>query len=118
METTLAILANDQGTAVTVEHLASSLNLSASRLRHLFKREVGIPVGAFIRASRMERARRLLDTSLLSVKELTYELGLTDETYFIREFKRAWGKTPALYRHESATSAEQLGKPTNSHSAR
>lgn len=96
----LAALEN-HGDLPSVESLASALNLSVPRLRHLFKRETGTPIGNAMRALRMAHAQRLLDGSSLSVKQITYELGLTDETYFIREFKKTWGTTPVLYRQRS-----------------
>jgi AraC-like DNA-binding protein len=88
----------------SIENLASSVNLSSSRLRHLFRQEVGLPLGLFVRKSRLERALALLGGSFLSVKQVTFEVGFTDETHFIREFKRAYGTTPGAYRRLQASS--------------
>jgi|SRR5579875_354764 len=100
--TVLERLAKDLTVIPSVESLASSVNLSAYRLRHLFKREVGISLNDFIRQQRMDRARILLSGSFLSVKQVMYAVGLTDETHFIREFKKVWGMTPGAYRRISA----------------
>jgi len=120
VEAVLAKLANDPSAKRSLGSVASSVNLSASRLRHLFRQEVGAPLGTVLRRSRMEHARDLLENSFLSVKQVMYEVGLSDETYFIREFKRAWGMTPAAYRrsrHGHPRGGEP-SKPTNSHSSR
>ena len=42
----------------------------------------------------MEKARYLLETSLLSVKEITHSVGLNDESHFVRDFKKAYGVPP------------------------
>lgn len=49
----------------------------------------------------MERARYLLETSFLSVKEITHTVGLNDESHFVRDFKKAYGTPPARYRKRS-----------------
>lgn len=46
----------------------------------------------------MERARYLLETSFLSVKEITHNVGLNDESHFVRDFKKVYGVPPTLYR--------------------
>ena len=46
----------------------------------------------------MERAKNLLESSFLSVKEIAYQVGLNDESHFVRDFKSTYGFTPALYR--------------------
>src|SRR5579872_3586514 len=101
----LAKVAKDPACARSIEDLASSVNLSVSWLRHLFRKEAGMPLGTFVRRSRMERARALLDGSFLSVKQVAFEAGFTDETHFIREIKKAYGTTPGLYRQFHASGA-------------
>ncbi|MGH9404615.1 MAG: helix-turn-helix transcriptional regulator [Terriglobia bacterium] len=118
MQAVIARLANEPKAAAQIASLASSVNLSASRLRHLFKQEVGTPLGAFVRTSRMEHARTLLDTTHLSVKQVAYESGLTDETHFIRGFKRAWGATPNAWRRSASGAGGQPLKPINSQKSR
>jgi hypothetical protein len=46
----------------------------------------------------MERAKFLLESSFLSVKEIAYQVGLNDESHFVRDFKSTYGYSPALYR--------------------
>src|SRR5687768_3187080 len=46
----------------------------------------------------MQRARELLETSYLSVKQVMARVGVTDESHFVRDFKKACGLTPARYR--------------------
>jgi len=83
--------------------LAQVVNLSASRLRFLFKREVGMPPAQYLRAFRMERAKLLLETTFLSVKQIRMRIGVSDQSHFIREFKKTCGLTPARYRIRCAS---------------
>jgi AraC-like DNA-binding protein len=77
---------------------AQSVNLSPSRLHQLFKEETGWPPATYLRLLRMRRAKELLETTHLSVKEIMGRVGVADESHFIRDFKKAHGATPARYR--------------------
>jgi AraC-like DNA-binding protein len=78
--------------------LAEMVNLSPSRLHQLFKEETGMPPARFLRRLRMEGARELLETTHLSVKQVMAGVGVTDESHFVRDFKKTFGLTPARYR--------------------
>jgi AraC-like DNA-binding protein len=84
---------------------AGLVNLSPSRLHQLFKEETGLPPARYLRQLRMRRAKELLETTHLSVKQVMAGVGLTDESHFVRDFKKSCGLTPARYRarfHQSA----------------
>jgi AraC family transcriptional regulator len=81
-----------------MERLAKSLNLSASRLRHLFKDEVGMTPNQYLRALKLRHAKNLLETTYLNVKEVMTKVGLADESHFVRDFEKACGLTPCRYR--------------------
>jgi AraC-like DNA-binding protein len=97
----------------SLDELARHVNLSPSRLRGLFATEVGLSPVQYLRALRMEQARRLLDETWLGVKQIVLELGLNDRSHFEREFKRAQGMTPVQYR--SATRLRNLTKANTLH---
>jgi AraC-like DNA-binding protein len=83
---------------VSLGELAQSFNLSASRLRHLFKAETGVSPVQYLQAQRMQKARELLETTFLNVKEVMLEVGVKDKSHFIKGFKKAYGLTPSQYR--------------------
>jgi AraC-like DNA-binding protein len=78
--------------------LAAMVNLSPSRLHQLFKEETGVPPARYLRRLRMRRAKELLESTHLSVKQVMAVVGLTDESHFVRDFKKSYGLTPARYR--------------------
>src|ERR1051326_2286610 len=83
---------------LSLGEFAQSVNLSVWRLCHIFKSDVGMPPIRYLRLLRMERAKDLLESSFLSVKEIAYQVGLNDESHFVRDFKATYGYSPAVYR--------------------
>ena len=85
---------------LSLGEFAQSVNLSVWRLCHIFKSDVGMPPIRYLRLLRMERAKDLLESSFLSVKEIAFQVGLNDESHFVRDFKSTYGFSPALYRSQ------------------
>lgn len=84
--------------AVTLGDLAQLTRLSRSRLCCVFKKETGISPGKYLRGLKMQKARELLDTTLLSEKEIRATLGILDHSHFVRDFKKTHGVTLSQYR--------------------
>lgn len=83
---------------LSITDLACSIQLSRSRLCYLFKTEVGMPPLQYLKSLRMHKACELLETSLLSVKEIRARVGYTDDSHFLRDFKKTKNLTPSKYR--------------------
>jgi AraC family transcriptional regulator of arabinose operon len=86
------------GARLDVPDLAASVNLSPSRFAYLFQRDMGTSPARFVRVRRLDRARELLETTFLSVKEVMVEVGLNDASHFTRDFRRQHGLTPRAWR--------------------
>lgn len=80
------------------DKIAKSVNLSPSRLRHLFTGNVGMPPMHYVKLVRLERAHNLMLESFLTVKEVTNLSGFSDVSHFVREYKRMFGETPSQTR--------------------
>jgi len=98
VEKIIQMMREDVRGELSLAELANSVNLSVWRLSHIFKSDVGMPPIRYLRLLRMERAKQLLESSFLSVKEIAFQVGLNDESHFVRDFKAAYGFSPALYR--------------------
>jgi len=83
---------------LSLTEFAHSVNLSVWRLSHIFKSDVGLPPIKYLKLLRMERAKGLLESSFLSVKEIAFQVGLNDESHFVRDFKSTYGYSPTTYR--------------------
>ncbi|SDZ50801.1 AraC family transcriptional regulator [Herbiconiux ginsengi] len=83
---------------IRVPELAALVGVSSSHLSALFREATGGGVLAHHTALKMARARRLLDTTTLPVAEVGREVGMNDQFYFSRQFRRTHGVSPSAYR--------------------
>ncbi|MBV9925477.1 MAG: helix-turn-helix transcriptional regulator [Acidobacteria bacterium] len=98
MRDVIQVLQKDLGREIPVEELARLVNLSASHLRLLFRKETGVTPDRYLKSLRIEKATELLENSFLSVKEIMLKVGVGDLSHFVRDFKTARGLTPRQYR--------------------
>ena len=82
-----------------IRELATIVNLSPGRLAHLFKSEVGVSPQRYANNVRLEKAKMLLESGVLSVKEISSEIGFPNVSSFCRSFKVRYGTTPREYRN-------------------
>lgn len=100
------------------ETIAAQVGLSASRFCSLFREQTGIPLGKYLKLLRLETARDLLETGYPTIQEVMGKVGIHDPSHFNRDFKEAYGVTPAKYRRQTSRSAEHLGTVSESLTAR
>ncbi|SOD96706.1 helix-turn-helix domain-containing protein [Spirosoma fluviale] len=81
-----------------VSEYASLLNVSAGYLSEVVKAQSGKPAIMHIHERLVLEARRLLFHTQQSLKEIAFDLGFSDASYFNRFFKRETNLTPAEYR--------------------
>lgn len=93
------LMKEDLSREMPIDDVAKWLNISPSRLRYLFKVETGLPPTQYLKYLRMQRAKHLVESTFLNVKQIMYELGINDESHFVRDFKRIYGVTITQYRH-------------------
>jgi AraC family transcriptional regulator, arabinose operon regulatory protein len=84
--------------SIAVDSLAAAANLSPSRLAHLFRAEIGVPVMHYVETRRIERATQLLRVTALSIKQIAEQVGFDSPFYFSLRFKKATGLSPTAYR--------------------
>jgi AraC family transcriptional regulator len=110
VESIRANLQND----LDLDERAREVNLSTSRLRHLFKTETGLSPAQYLKKLRMEKAKELGDDTFMRVKEIMNAVGLSNSSHFTHNFKRAHGLTPTECRKretDSASAKQQLSVP-------
>jgi len=91
-------MSEDLSRPLRLQEVAHSVNLSASRLQHLFKADTNMTAAQYLKSLRMERAKQLIDSTFLSTKEIMQRVGMKDESHFVREFKKIYGLPPRTYK--------------------
>jgi len=77
----------------TVDAIAKKLGMTTSSLYAVVKENAGVSPKEWITNRLIQEAQRQLQYSAVSVKELAYELGFNDPSYFSRLFKKRTGKS-------------------------
>ncbi len=86
---------------LSVVELAETLGLSKSGLYRKLKSLLGVTPKDFVVKARMNRAAMLLENTALPVKEITYRCGFSDQSYFGKCFRSAYGVSPSEFRQKN-----------------
>ena len=84
---------------LTIQQIAEDLGVSYSNFRKLFKEFTGISPALYQQDLRLQRAKELLATTSLSIKEIAYRLRFESPDYFSSKFKIKTGKKPSEFRN-------------------
>jgi len=97
-QTVINFMSSNVHRRVPLSELGSVVNLSASHFSRIFKSETGVSPGEYLIRLRMEKARHLLATSFLSIKEIMAQVSYGNRKDFVGHFKRYFDLTPSEYR--------------------
>lgn len=85
-------------TTISLEQLAKLSGYSLSRFKAKFKTEIGMPPAEYITLQKIKYAKKMLETTNLSITELSYTLGFSSSNYFSSVFKKILNITPQQYK--------------------
>lgn len=92
---------DDLAGALSLEKLAETAGYSPYHFARLFKEATGHPPHQYVLKERVERAKRLLETTELSLTEVARMSGFSSQSHMGRALKALTGATPARVRRES-----------------
>ncbi|MGF7138093.1 helix-turn-helix domain-containing protein [Roseimarinus sediminis] len=84
-----------------VHELSLEMELSTTQLYRKIKNLTGFSPVELIRNTRLEHAHQLLSRKNYSIKEVCYQSGFNNLSYFVKCFREYYGVTPASYRDTS-----------------
>jgi len=85
-------------TEFSISKLAARLMVSRAQFYRKVKTLTGKSPSVFIRKVRLQKARHLLETTVLNISEIAYEVGFRDHAYFTRIFREEYGMAPRAWR--------------------
>lgn len=87
---------NHLQTDITSDTLTEIACLSESRLLHLFKAQVGLPIRNFILWCRIKAAFELMMQDKHNLTQIAYEVGFADAAHMTRTFQKVLGIPPSM----------------------
>lgn len=97
----LSVLHDSPSTNYRGQELARKINLSESRMQHLFKEQMGLPIRRYILWMRL---RSVLESSLTgeNLTDAAHTSGFSDSAHFSRTFKKMFGIPPSVLLNKDA----------------
>lgn len=83
-----------------LELIAEKMGMNTRSLYRRFKKISPLTPSDFIKDYRFNYAAQLLVTTNLSVQEIIYKVGISNRSYFYREFAAKYNQTPKEYRNK------------------
>lgn len=97
-ETIAQFIRDNYNAELSMQDVAKAMNYSDAYFCKLFKQCFQVNFSTYLNDYRISRARELLQTTRLNVREIGIACGYSDPNYFSRVFKRVTGMTPTEYR--------------------
>ena len=94
----LDLIARQLARPLDVGAIAAFVNLSPSRLSHVFKEQVGVSLARYVEMRRLERAQHLLSSTSMTIGAIAHACGFSSQFYFATRFKRHTGSDPTRWR--------------------
>lgn len=88
--------------SLSVSDVAAALYLSESKIRSVFRRELGIPIGKYVDDMVFIKARQMLSDPKNTIASVSAELGFCDPFYFSRRFKEKFSITPSKFKLQNS----------------
>ena len=85
---------------ISLAVLAEKFHLNPQYISQLFKSEIGVGFLTYLTNTRLEKAKKLLVSTSLSVAEIAEQCGYGDYRVFSKVFKKTEGITPSQFKRD------------------
>lgn len=105
-------MANHLSEQIDIEALASSMGMSYTWLRRMFRKNTGLAPAQYLQQLRLHSSMYYLRNTSLPVKNVAFECGFKTPEYFCAVFQSAAGMSPGAYRsrYEDASNEQPARK--------
>ncbi len=83
---------------ITAEEIANELQISPAHLSRIFKAVTGTTLIEYNNRLKVNRAKHLMEAGTMTVRDIAAQVGIHDEKYFSRLFKKYTGKTTGAFK--------------------
>lgn len=87
---------------IPLDTLSNLVHLSKSHVSRTFKSETGQTITSYLGSIRCSHAADMLLDNNLTIEAISSYVGYLDSNYFVKVFKKRYGKTPSAYRSDHA----------------
>ena len=95
---------------ISIVSVAQQLTISSRRLEKLFQQHLQCSPGAYYLRLRLQRARKFVTDTLLSMQEIAIRTGFNSLSAFSRSYKKHYQNSPSEYRQSQLRArADKLG---------
>ncbi len=91
------ILRREWNDPPTISTLARRVGINECSLKKWFRENMNMPIGAYIRRQRMEKAREMIETGNYSILATAVFVGYSNPSHFSAAFKKNYGHLPSYY---------------------
>ena len=85
---------------IRLDEIASEIGMSQFYFCRWFRQSMGIAPYQYVIQQRIERAKTLIKRHELSLVEIAFECGFSNQSHLIHHFKKQIGMTPSQYRQQ------------------
>lgn len=100
IEDVISYISQHLSEPLCIETLCEKISLSPYYFIRFFKKKTGFTPHQYVLNARIDMARYLLANTELSIKEICFRTGFSNESAFSTAFKKATGISPAQYRRK------------------
>jgi YesN/AraC family two-component response regulator len=83
---------------LTLNYIADKLHYNANYLSSIFRKETNMSFSDYLTHFRINKAKKWLEETDITVKEIAEKLNYNNSQNFIRSFRKVEGTTPGKYR--------------------
>ncbi len=102
LEATLQYLKDNYFEDLPLPVVARQAGFSVPAFTRAFKQATGTSYLAYLRSIRVERAKKLLTSTAMTVEQIAQTCGFHSQHHLIRSFKKVTGETPGAFRDTHA----------------
>jgi AraC family transcriptional regulator len=95
---------------IQIKELSAIAKLSKAHFSRAFKRAFNSTPHSYIIRRRLEKAEALMLTSDLSLSDIAFHCGLTDQAHLCKLFRQKYGESPAAWRRERTETDSRKSK--------